>query len=253
MRVMFSLLAVLLLITACAGEKTEHNQLPPPPADDTQYQTQPLAQDAGNIDVSTGDEKAEFEALAKKAEGATFTVTYETSDTYSGSSGEMRMYSKGKRSRMDMSNTVNGQLIESQLYGEGDSMTQCMKQNGEWNCFILPGVGETDMPGDFQSDWNDSDMSVTKTGTKSIAGTTANCYEVNIEVPDQGMVQQEVCVSKEGVLLSMEATTPQGTMTWKATDYSTSVSDDVFTPPAEPQDMDAMMTQMMQQYNVSTA
>lgn len=249
-KVLIGLIAIMMLLAACAGEKlTDNDQLPPPPGDDKVVQVQDAGGDtagdaAGDTAGDTSDVKSEFESLAKKAEGATFKVTYKTTDSFSGSDGEFVMYSKGKKSRMDTKSTYEGQLMESQVFNDGDSVTMCNK-DGDWTCFIMEDMGDTgNTPAEFQDEWDKPDVDVTKTSSRKVAGTTADCYEVSVTMPD-GVAKQEVCVSKEGVMLYMNVETPQGTMSWEATTYSTSVSDSAFEPPAEPQDMDAMMQQMM--------
>lgn len=258
-------LAVLaMLIAACAPAGPDGNdaQLPPAPdADDTIVQVQDgdggdsaddddgAALDDGRDSRTSGGVKGELETLGRKLESADFKVTYRTSNTYSGESGLLKMYKKSEKTRMDMTTTVEGVTYESQQYMLPDKVVLCQKPEGGWQCLVVESTEqETGLPSDFQSEFEEPDVDIAKAGERTIAGTKAVCYRMETVVPGMGSATYEQCISGEGVLLYMESKTPDGTMKWEATEYSTSVSDSDFTPPATPQSMEEMMQAMMAAY-----
>ncbi len=69
-------------------------------------------------------------------------------------------------------------------------------------------------------------------GKRSIAGTKASCFEANI-TDGQGLL----CLSDEGVPLLTEFQSAEGSFKMVVTEYTTSVSDDVFDLPYPVQEL----------------
>jgi len=109
-------------------------------------------------------------------------------------------------------------------------------------CVVFAGQQEQPKTGTEDVERNTESYKFVAKPSRVIAGTAAKCFEVS-----NAQGSAEVCYSNEGIPLYTKSTTPSGTVEMTATDYSTSVSDSVFTLPAEPQDINAMMAKYQQQ------
>lgn len=191
-----------------------------------------------------GDWADKFSSLAAMKKNLEFSVTYDYSmvdeSTNAIESYTMTQYFAKNKYRMDSKIGLN----EMSIFMVDNKFTTCNKQDGAWQCFIMPSDEKQEDPtSQFSAiEDNPSDTDATYAGTKSIAGTTAYCYNVKWSVPGE-VGEIEVCYSKEGVPLYMKTVAGESKTELKATKYSTSVSDSDFEPPAEPMDMAAMMAQ----------
>ncbi len=233
-------LLVLLLLAACSERATER-QLPLPARGAEDTALPPLAESGGDVTVKTGDAKTEFEALMKKGELSTYMVRYQTRDSISGQ-GELVMYLKDGKSRMDTTTVIEGQSIEGRIYALRDEFISCQRQEGEWTCFRIESAeADAALPKAFKIEEPDADF--VKRGTRTVAGTATTCYEMTITLPDFVTSSTEYCIAKEGVILYLSSKTQGYTTTWEATEYATSVSDSAFTPPVKAMSMEEMMQQ----------
>jgi hypothetical protein len=195
--------------------------------------------------ASAGSDWADkFSSLAAMKKNLEFSVTYDYSmvdeSTNAIESYTMTQYFAKGKYRMDSKIGLN----EMSVFMVDNKYTTCNKQDGAWQCFIMPSDEKQDDPTSHFSAIEDNpvDTDTTYEGTKSIAGTTAYCYNVRWSGQgDEGGI--EACYSKEGVPLYMKTVSGASEIEMKATKYSTSVSDSDFEPPAEPMDMEAMMAQ----------
>ncbi len=229
-------LASLLLLAACGGD-TGDDQLPPPPTTD--------ADDVIRDIQEKSQEQTALEEYLSKGKNRGFSVTYDTMDSFAGKSGELAMYVKGDNARTDVTMEVEGDRIEARQYQLAGELISCDKQE-TWSCMIMDfGDDAGNTPLDMQSSFEEPDVDVTKKASRTIAGATAECFLVEFGDGMFGDMSTEQCFSEEGVLLYSEMIMPQGTIKWEATEYSLSVSDSDFEPPAEPQTMEDFLAGMM--------
>lgn len=128
-----------------------------------------------------------------------------------------------------ISETPDGQ---AKVIFDESSVVSCTDMQGSWQCFKMPAA----KPGNVEAE-NSIKSGAAKTtflGACSKAGETGVSYEIETDGE-----KSTVCYTLGGILLEMKSR--DTTMT--ATRISKTVSDDAFTPPAEPQDLSAMMQQ----------
>ena len=205
-------------MVACAGNNGTNVQT---------KEASPVKEPAAS--APSGDAKGVFSGLlANKA--PTYMVTY---DVKGGDQlSEMTLYSKNKNMRYD---SVTHEK-KSSIFIIDNKMYSCTYD--PLMCIFLSGQNETPQTGTEEIENNADTYSIIAKPSRTIAGTKANCFELS---NDQGI--SDVCYSNEGIPLYTKSLANNQTVEMTATEYSTSVSDSVFTLPAEPQDINAMMAQ----------
>jgi len=227
----------LLLLAACSQQQLTNNQLPPGPAAN-KVVTQVQEKHADKGDAT----KQALDAFLAKGTDVGFTVTYDTKDTFAQKTGTVVLYVQKNKTRTDITNIIEGDTIQTRQYQLADKIILCNKQ-GEWSCLFMDAVQPGNTPLDIQEQFEEPDVTVTKTSTRTIAGTTAECFLIDLSGP-MGAISNEQCFSKEGVMLYSEQKMQQGTIKWEATSYSTSVTASDFEPPAKPLSMEDYYAQM---------
>ncbi|MFC1741008.1 DUF4412 domain-containing protein [Nanoarchaeota archaeon] len=194
------------------------------------------------------------EMIAKKSD-LRFSVDYTIDVDSQGQSMTYKMsqYLGGPdqmRTDMTMQDPGTGEDVKTRSYFLSDGMYSCNDRQGEWGCMKLAhgeDMGEQDYTKDFEAvEENPDDYDITYAGTKSVAGTTAQCWGISFA----GQTMKE-CFSKEGVPLYMEMGGVGMEYVMKATRYSTKVSSSDFELPAEATDMDQMANDMLKQMEES--
>jgi hypothetical protein len=182
-----------------------------------------------------------FVDIIKKKMDLEYTVEYKiTSNAPGTESYTMKQYFGGAdKFRVDMKMDEG----ETRTYLVGDTVYSCNDMQGDWQCLKMSGMErDMDATAQFKSVEDNPDAyDINYEGTKKVAGTTALCYAIG--VPGTGEMQY--CFSKEGVPLYMLIDAEGSRVEMAATNYKTSVSSSDFEPPAEAQDMAALMEQAM--------
>jgi hypothetical protein len=126
--------------------------------------------------------------------------------------------------------TVSGGT-ETRLYDLGTTYTLCYNSGGGWRCTQSSAGARTQTDVINASAFADTArFDVAAAGTRSVAGVTAQCFNVTDKLAAATSVY---CVSGEGVPLYIETTANSTTVTMTATNYATSVNDSDFVPPEE--------------------
>jgi len=216
---LFSLIFVSFFLVSCAGNNGAANA----PAAEKAAPTQKESAQS----VPSGDAKGVFSGLlANKA--PTYMVTYDIKGEDQLS--EMTLYFKNKNMRYD---SVTHEK-KSSVFILDSKMYSCSYE--PLMCVFLSGQTETPQTGTEEIEKNVNNYNIIAKPSRKIAGTTAKCFELVA-----AQATSEVCYSNEGVPLYTKSSLSGKTFEMTATEYSTSVSDSVFTLPAEPQDINAMM------------
>lgn len=174
--------------------------------------------------------------LTRKFGGATFKATYELSGSGLGevADGTMTWYKKGDSMRIDMEIEVEGEQFGTIIITRPDQSYFCTRipaLGDEGSCMEEPGEpaeGVGEVIGDLDDLLSDPEVDVESTGGRKIAGEDADCFAVSTFGLDG---ETEVCVSEDGVPLSMSTTVEGAEILMEATDFSRDVSDDDFEPP----------------------
>lgn len=133
-------------------------------------------------------------------------------------------------------------------YKIGNEAYMCSKTDGKETCLKMDIPEQTNSPEkDLNSIADETKYSTIFSGTKTIAGAVAFCYEVTLKTGANAGVKSESCISKEGIPLYTKVETAQVTSTMEATEFSTSVADSEFVVPAGAQDLTALAQQYQQQ------
>ncbi|MBU2561754.1 MAG: hypothetical protein KKD17_05645 [Nanoarchaeota archaeon] len=251
MKKSFVVLVLLLLAFSLAGCKedvSEKKTTSRPSGSPASAGESEAAGEEGSAEASAeqasegGDWADKFTNLVSMKKGLEFSVTYDYSMSGSGSSDSYTMTQYFAKNKYRMDSATGGK--EGRFYLINGKMTTCTK-DGAWQCMTMPqGEQQQSDPSQQFSSLEDDPgkYDTTYKGTRSIAGTTAYCYEVKWAAygTDGGI---EACYSKEGVPLYMKTENGGVKIEMKATKYSTSLSASDFEFPAEPQDLSAMMAQ----------
>ena len=229
------LLVALLLVfsaavaLACGGDGDEGDGAP--------AATSPAGEAPEEGDTSEArDDGGDSVDLARKFGGATFKATYELSGSGLGelAEGTMTWYKKGDSSRIDIEIEVGGEQMSTSIITRPDQSYFCTRIPAvadEGSCMEAPGEpaeGVGEVIGDLEGLLNDPEVDVESTGGRKIAGEDADCFTVDTFGLDG---ETEVCVSEDGVPLSMRTTMEGAEIQMEATDFSDDVSDDDFEPP----------------------
>lgn len=199
-----------------------------------------------SADLETGSDDSfadKFAELASKKWNKEYMVDYDMTTDSDGQNQKMQMrqYFAGEgKIRSDV--IVDGR--EARTFILSDGIYMCTK-DGSWMCLAF-GTKEDleaqsqDMAFEDVEKMPDK-YNVQYAGTMTVAGTKTYCYAFVVE---GGKLKE--CFSKEGVPLYMEVSAQGMNTKMVATEYKTSVSASDFKLPAEPTDMQAMMTEQMQ-------
>ncbi len=240
---------VVLLTSACGGGGEEKASPTPSARATGTAAASPAAAATGASAAATGapatssltgDAKAVY-TLASKGTEAIYRATYEISSTTQGESSEgtMTIYAKPPKSRFDSISTAPGEAEPTEgrfISTDGDSIT-CSKTAGEWTCTKFAAGQAIEEPSTAVDEQEVQKYDVSKTDGRKIAGQDTDCFLMRpkpgqTDLPDE----TELCLNDDGIPLYSQAKGPgTDTTVVEATDYSGSVSDADFEPPAEPQ------------------
>jgi hypothetical protein len=130
--------------------------------------------------------------------------------------------------RQDSTVTAEGQSARTRAILDPDGLViSCIEQEGEWICAEAEGSQGDDLFGSLAAQLEGADV---ETSTEVILDLDATCYTLEDETG-----RSELCVSNEGI--PVRITAADGT-TLTLTSLSRDVDGDVFTPPAEPLEVD---------------
>ena len=116
----------------------------------------------------------------------------------------------------------------------------CFAQGGTTQCLSVPGVGsplDQNLAASFQASLSDhpDQYGATFTGTKTIAGVQASCYDVKATASAAtGLSAGSFCYTKEGIPLLSSFSAQGSSWSMEATNVSTTAPDSDFTLPAKP-------------------
>ena len=188
----------------------------------------------------------EFADLAKKAKSASYKAKYKVdfkSPTGEPVTGTMTFILKPPKTRFDAEmKGIAGDLAGSVTMISADdagymcvaAQRTCLKVPKSQIESAAPSFSDI-LQGPEEILQDPAKYSLTKAGSKNIAGARATCWKA----ADPGTKSEgEFCLSGEGVMLSASFKgTDQGQGTLEATEYSTRVSDDDFKPPYQVQEL----------------
>ncbi len=216
--------AIIVLVSSCANQPAAKEAGTPA----VTKEAQPAA--TGNEAVPSGDAKGVITGLIS-GKSPTYQVSYDVKGEEE--LAKMTMYFKNKNMRYDMVSHGN----QVSLFAIDGKMYQCSSMPKM--CVFFGNQSEQPQTGTEQVEGNIDSYKIAVMPSRQIAGTTAKCFSM---ANSQGTA--ELCYSKEGVPLYIKSTSDNSTFERTATEYSTSVSDSVFTLPAEPQDNQDIKAQM---------
>jgi hypothetical protein len=233
MKYAFSVLVLgVLLLAACTAQQasTQDVNQQPPASDQNQPQVpnQNAQQPPATTAPAASDAKSELTGIfAKQVE---FSVDYNLVTATQGKelSYDYQEYVKGANIRTDMITSS----IESRTYMIGSKITSCSKAAEQWTCIALSAPSQDNAMQDDAKD-NVEQYAVVKLPARTIAGVSTSCYRITINAS----TLVDYCYSPEGVPLYTKTTAKGYTSEMTAKSYLTSVPDETFTLPAEPQAM----------------
>ncbi|MFH1064520.1 MAG: hypothetical protein V1729_05545 [Candidatus Woesearchaeota archaeon] len=237
------LLTLALSIAGCGdgADDTDRSQ-----TDDSGATDVADTPDAGTAEVSTekGSDSSmgeKFTDFITKKKNSEYVVEYDmTSNDPNMKSYTMTQYLSGSNMRTDMQMEQG----ETRAYIIGKTMTSCNDMQGGWTCMKIDMPEENNINQMMDSvESRPDDYDVSPDGTKKVAGVTAICFNVKVS-KDKTQATLRECFSKEGVPLYLKMDS-EGRMTeMTAISYNNHVPAGTFTPPAEAQDMNAIMENM---------
>jgi len=238
-----TLALLLAFVVACGGApaSTSSNA---PAASAAQAATSAAAATSSSNTGAT-DASAQLAATLGLAKNATYKITYKISASGSGAdafSGEQTWWVKPPRSRFDFVLSQGGQKLTIQYFSLPEGAFSCVNV-GIVQCTAV--AGTTGSPVDQNPAvsaqqsliGNPTNFSASASGSKTLAGQTASCYDVKSKSSGAGFDSGTFCYSKDGVplLSTFTITQPQSlSLTMEATNFSTTVADADFTLPAKP-------------------
>jgi hypothetical protein len=151
----------------------------------------------------------------------------------------MTIYAKPPKSRFDSISTVPGEAEPTEgrfISTDGDSIS-CRKTAGEWFCTKFAAGQAFEAPSYAADEQEVQKYDVSKIDGRKIAGQNTDCFLMRPKPGQVGLPDEtELCLNKDGIPLYSQSKGPGTDATLiEATDYSGSVSDADFEPPAEPQ------------------
>jgi len=246
MKKILVILAILVLALSLVGcEEEDEKDHGHPHADDDGDDMESGSAEADVEEESEAGFGEKFTDLIKNKMSGEYTVEYKMSTNDPETDGYvMKQFFGGKdKFRSD----VKMDEGEARMYMVKGTLTSCNDMQGDWQCMKMEGMDESvDMSAQFKGiDENPADYDINFKGTKKVAGATAYCFDVMHA--ELGMGEMQYCLSKEGVplLMTFDIEGMEGEM--RATTFKKSVKSSDFVPPAEAQDMSAMMEEMMGQ------
>ena len=183
-----------------------------------------------------GDASAALVELSNRGLGATYKVTYQTLDPQGEEGDGYVVYNRPPLTRID---TIPPGSSEpsSLLIGSGDSATiSCSGGPKDWECSeaapldspLLVAAGPVVL---LLSTADIDSLTVTETEGRTIAGQASRCFRLSSESQEAGE-ELQYCLNAEGVPLYSAPLFG----TTEATEFSVSVSDEDFEPPAQPEE-----------------
>lgn len=202
--------------------------------------------DNGNGDGNGDDERDPLERLREAADNQgerTMSVTYEIE--FDGEIMTMQLSSDPPRQATHF--TGSGELGTFATIDDGENSYWCSSDAGEEMCIEMESGGGGLFGEElfqFEADdlleevTADADMQVTRAGSRTIAGQSADCYEFS-GVDGDGVM----CVSGDNIVLLIEGTFEGETIRMEVTEYSDQPDDSAFEPPYEVMSMGDFMNE----------
>lgn len=212
--------AMALLLTACSQSNS-----PATPAVTTGDNANAQVQNTATENTPAAAAKTLKEVFA----GRTLKYTGEYTVTVNGTSSDLTQAFDVPKYVMLM-NTSSG---ESRTIFDGTSMVTCSNTGGSWQCLKI--TASQPESARVEDSVNQDTTKTVVIGTCKDAGETGTKYEVT---PADGK-KSTVCYTNDGILL--EVTAEDSSYSMVATKISRSVDSTLFVPPAEPQDLSALM------------
>jgi len=192
-----------------------------------------------------GDTPNFLDVISSPATAYKHRYTFETQGMLSGdASGEVTMYMKYPKMRLDSEIDIEGNTTESRTYFDNSSgleYTVCTNYTGDWTCMTMPqtqydaGAYQTASNSVAAAEENPNNYTITYEGTRQVIGMTTQCFKmVPNDEPEKWM---KVCYSAYGVAHYMEAYNGEYTTITETIEFSTNVTDADFEPPIEPTNM----------------
>ncbi|MCP3683151.1 MAG: hypothetical protein GY861_10710 [bacterium] len=217
--ILIGLVLMMLVVAGCGTKETPPEVVDTPPElpDDTSME--------GNDDTPPKPLLNEISNTPSE-----FKVTYELTSTGMDGKQMMTQYVKGANSRTDL----KIENMKTQSFVIDGVNTMCNDATGDWMCMRYQ--PENPNPKSITDDAKDritrnSDAKPVSSGTKVVAGQSADCYSFEAE-----NLEGESCFNKDGILVYSKGimTTEGQTMTteFTATSVSTTVADSDFSLPA---------------------
>lgn len=227
----FIAIMLLLVLAACAAEPQLEQEMPEEPQEEQVEESHEEQSETAGSDAL----RAELEGFL--TDNPEYMVEYDfTADGYSGT---LTMYMLDGKMRMDS----QAEGVESRIY-MADVITTCTNSDG-WTCFQLGEPEESYAPTeqvDVEASMDDTGFVIVDVSSRTIAGAEARCFTIQ----DEG--EYTICYADSGAMLAMEYNVEGEFMSYEATSYSNSVSESAFDLPAEPQSMEDMMPDNMEDY-----
>jgi hypothetical protein len=234
----FVLVAGLLAFAACGDDDSDVDGGEPTATSEPSDGEPTEPSDGAGGD---GDAASELQDLAGRALDQELKITYQFAG--GGLDGTMTLAWLPPNSwRVDLA-SADGDFT---LINAGEGSFFCTSDGGEGTCLSIPGGGDAlDVPFlGFLT--NPDELSSFVVGSfagvdverssDSIAGEDVTCYSVAGEVEgEEG--SGTFCFNDDGVMLRMQASSPEGDFTLEATDFSSDVSEADFEPPYPVQDL----------------
>jgi len=211
--------AVLLLAVACGGQEKSAPTTP----------TEALSGTPPSSPVS-GDASATLLDLLAGGLDIIYKVTYQTTapdgNTYV-------VFNRPPDTRIDTVAPGSSEPSSSIIAAQGPGMVSCSGGPDHWECSEVPPPEDplvvAASPVIFPKAADLESFEVSETGARQIAGEAARCFRLHARQEEAGR-EVEYCLNSDGVPLFSAG--PFGSAL--ATEFSVDVSDDDFTPPAEP-------------------
>lgn len=169
--------------------------------------------------------------LLKGIEGTEYHVTMGV--TVSGNTNiesTTEIFVKDERSRVDTKATIQGQDIETRVIILEEEMISCINE-GTWQCESFDIDAEiVKLTAEQMREQLENETfytAVTRKANRRLAGVLARCYVITLE----DMPVQEQCYSNEGAVLYQEFTIDGDHVVHRASAYSRSVDENVFSEP----------------------
>ena len=235
-----ALALVISFVVACGGAAPATSGSAAPSSAAT---TAPTSSAKASAAASTAaDAGPQLTALLGASKNATYKITYKITASGGGAdvfNGEQTWYFKPPRARFDFTTTQGGQKLTLSYFTLPEGAFYCFNV-GAIQCLTVAGVGsplDQNAAAVAQQSLlaNPGSFGATASASKTIAGQSAQCYDVTNKSGGTGFDTGTFCYTKDGVpLLSTFTTAQYAAWTVEATNYSAAVADSDFTLPAKP-------------------